>query len=336
MVSLVKVLSMARRAVALSVLAMVLVAGPWGAFAHAEDEEAQDANRTVLAKVNSQELISFDLEEAYQEIVPAGAFHGMNPEKRERYRDQAMQKMIERELLYQEAKRLGMKADKKTLNDMYETRVEKMGGKSNFLAIIKRIGMKDKEYKQRLEKRLLVEAVLKAEVDDKAAVSEQEALAAYEANKQQYMRPEARHVNHILVSVAPSSSEEGWAERLKRANEALDKLKAGEPFSSVAWDYSNDPYAVKGGDMGLLHKGRLDESLETAIWKLPVGQLSEPIKTIYGYHIVLITSKTEPTQMEFKDVAAKITKQMNEDRKKALRANLMASMKEKATIEVMK
>jgi len=73
----------------------------------------------------------------------------------------------------------------------------------------------------------------------------------------------------------------------KKANEVLAKIKAGEDFAELAKKYSEDTTAAKGGDLDFVKKGQFVPEFEDALWKLTVpGQISELVKTVYGYHII--------------------------------------------------
>lgn len=80
------------------------------------------------------------------------------------------------------------------------------------------------------------------------------------------------------------------ADAEKKANEVLAKVKAGEDFAELAKKYSEDTTAAKGGDLGSVKKGQLVPEFEDALWKLQVGQTSDLVKTVYGYHIIKLTA----------------------------------------------
>jgi parvulin-like peptidyl-prolyl isomerase len=119
-----------------------------------------------------------------------------------------------------------------------------------------------------------------------------------------------------------------------RAEEALQKIKDGEDMASVAWDYSDDPYRVKGGDLGIVHSGRLAARLEKAVQNLGVGELSDVVQTLYGYHIVRVEEKKEPEQLEYKDVEGTIKTKLARQRRGELEGKMTERLKANARIEV--
>jgi len=82
------------------------------------------------------------------------------------------------------------------------------------------------------------------------------------------------------------------AEALALANELRDRILAGEDFAALAKAYSDDTTsAVNGGDLGWFGRGRMVPAFEEAAFSLPVGEVSEPVKTEYGYHLIEVLEK---------------------------------------------
>ena len=287
-----------------------------------------------VAKVNDTVLTDADLQQALNEIMPAGVFHkGFSSEKRAKYRPQAFEKMIEKELFYQEAVRRGMKINEEIIKAERGKTIKRLGGKKKFKAALKKAGLTDKQYQERLRKKHLVKHLISVELKDKAQASDEDVEAYYEKNKNKFMRPEARQLTHILISVKPSADAEERKLKKARAQKVLDKIKAGENMSTVAWDYSDDPYRVKSGDYGLVHKGRLYPDLEKEVFEIEPGRLSEIVETIHGYHVFRVEEVKAPEQLSLADVHDKIQKELTEKKEKQLREALTTRLRGEARIE---
>ena len=298
------------------------------------DKPASAVSKPV-AKVNGTVLTEADLEEALNEIMPAGVFHGgFSSKKRLQRRPQAFEKMIEKELFYQEAVKQGIEVDEQVIKAERDKTIKRLGGEKQFKAALKNAGLTDAQYQQKLRKKHLVKRLITVEVKDKAQATDEEVKVYYEKNKEKFMRPEARRITHILISVkANATLQEREAKRAK-AQEVIDKIEAGEDISVVAWDYSDGPYRVKGGDMGLVHQGRLYPPLEKEVFQLESGRLSGIIETIYGYHIVRVEEVRPTEQLSLKDVYPKVQKELTEKKEKQLQEALTARLRENANIEV--
>lgn len=129
---------------------------------------------------------------------------------------------------------------------------------------------------------------------------EQRARELYIADKDRYVAPETVHVQHILIGPKWRTHEMAKA----RADEALAKIKAGEDFLAVAAAYSDDPEkAVNKGDLGFKQPAGFVPPVRDAIAKMTrKGEVSEPIESEYGYHIIKFLQREPPKLVPFEAV----------------------------------
>lgn len=132
---------------------------------------------------------------------------------------------------------------------------------------------------QDLKKRIIVEAFLKKKVESESNVSDADMQKFYEQNKDKFKTGEQMKASHILVK-----SE-------KEAKELLAKIKAGGNFEELAKKSSVDSSAAKGGDLGWFGKGSMVPVFEKTALSLKEGQVSDVVKSDFGYHIIKLTGK---------------------------------------------
>lgn len=124
-----------------------------------------------------------------------------------------------------------------------------------------------------------------------AEVTDDEMLKYYEDNKDKFVKPETISAKHILV------------DNEDLANEIESKLKKKEiSFEDAAVEYSTCPSNMNGGDLGTFAKGQMVPEFEEAAFELPVGKISSPIKTQFGYHIVVVNDHSDASQAEYEEV----------------------------------
>jgi peptidyl-prolyl cis-trans isomerase C len=128
--------------------------------------------------------------------------------------------------------------------------------------------------------------------------TEKDARDFYDKNKDQFATPESVHLRHILVN-----SE-------KEAQDVLNKLKKGESFADLAGKVSTCPTKVSGGDLDWLPRGRLVKELEDVAFTMNKGQITGPIKTKFGYHVLLLEDKKPASQSSFDEVKEYILEQL--------------------------
>ena len=128
-------------------------------------------------------------------------------------------------------------------------------------------------------------------------VSDQDLLAYYDQHRDEYRVPEQVKVRHILIKTplptpGGKEDEKAVADARAKADDVLKQLKAGGDFAKLAEKYSEDPgTAKKGGELDWIGRGRTVPEFEKAAFSLPKGQISDLVKSSYGYHIIQVLDK---------------------------------------------
>ena len=118
-------------------------------------------------------------------------------------------------------------------------------------------------------------------------VSEDEVRERYKERASDFTTPEEIHVRHILIKVASDAPQAKVDAAKKKAEDILARIHKGESFSELAKKYSQDPGSAKeGGDLGFFGRGVMDKNFEKAAFSLKVGQVSEPVRSTFGFHII--------------------------------------------------
>ena len=145
------------------------------------------------------------------------------------------------------------------------------------------------------------------EMAKKVDVKEDDLKAFYEEQKDYYTKEERRKVSHILVEAPTGADEPAVTDAQAKIGKLQARLKKGEAFASVAKEASDDKLtAEKGGDLGFIDKGIMVKSFEEIAFALAKGEVSEPVKTKYGLHLIKVT-EIEPTKVKpFKEVQAEL------------------------------
>ena len=149
----------------------------------------------------------------------------------------------------------------------------------------------------------------KKKLAESIPVSDEIIEGFYEENKGQFTLPEQRNAKHILISVdanTPAADEAA----LKTVAEVQAKIAAGESFEELAKTYSQDPGSAKtGGDLGTFEQGMMVPEFDEAVFSMKEGEVSEPVKTDFGYHLIKLV-KIEPKKSQpLEAVKSEVTKQ---------------------------
>jgi peptidyl-prolyl cis-trans isomerase SurA len=145
----------------------------------------------------------------------------------------------------------------------------------------------------------------------------------YAAHKQDFERPEQLHLSEILVTTPDNATDAQIAAAQTKADDAENKLKAGTSFSELARTASGGPTASAGGDLGDFKRGTLGKVLEDATFSLPVGAVTQPIRTRQGFVILRVDSHQEAGVPPLQDVMPQVQEAIYMDAMQpALRAYL--------------
>ncbi len=175
---------------------------------------------------------------------------------------------------------------------------------------------------KKMAEQILVQALIEREILDKIKVNDEEVLEYYELNKDSFTEKEQVYLYNILI------------ETEEEAQDVLEQLKAGGDFSEIAIEKSTGPSAVQGGDLGYLTRGTIIPEIEEVVFALELEELSEIIKTDFGFHILKITEKKPETIKTLEEVKEDIIQTLLPDKQKKAFENLLEELKSKSEIEI--
>ncbi|TYB32931.1 MAG: peptidylprolyl isomerase, partial [Flexistipes sinusarabici] len=179
--------------------------------------------------------------------------------------------------------------------------------------------MDSAQLKEQLRKNVLLDSYVK-NIESGIKISDKEAKKYYENNKDKFKQPEKAKVSHIILRTGEKAKYENPE---KKINEIYKEIKDGKSFEEMAKKYSEDGSAKKGGSLGYIQKGRTVPAFEKVAFSTKVGEISEPFKTKFGYHILKVTDKQETGQKTYSEVKSNINEVLkNQKMKEKLNAKL--------------
>jgi len=151
-----------------------------------------------------------------------------------------------------------------------------------------------------------------SKIENGVQVTHDELSSYYNQHRDQYRVAEQAKVSHILIKAPLPGPDgkvdgKGVAEAQRRAEELLKQLKAGAKFEELAKKYSEDPGSAKeGGSLGWIGKGRTVPEFEKAAFSLPIGQMSDLVKSSYGFHIIRVDDRQDAHMKTLEEVRDQI------------------------------
>jgi peptidyl-prolyl cis-trans isomerase D len=134
-------------------------------------------------------------------------------------------------------------------------------------------------------------------------VTEEVLRERYQAHETDFTTPEERRARHILIKVASDAPPDKVAASKKKAEEILARIHKGGSFAELAKKFSQDPGSAKeGGDLGYFGRGVMDKAFEKAVYSLKVGEVSDPVRSTFGFHIIKLEGIRGGEQQSFEQV----------------------------------
>ncbi len=181
------------------------------------------------------------------------------------------------------------------------------------------------------------------------SVSDQEIETRYRENPKDFRRPAMCGAAHILVKPEPipqeklkDMSEKEIQEQMEKkklaakakAGEIYEKLMQGGDFSALAKEFSDCPSGEKGGDLGKFSLGKMVKNFETAAFSQEIGKIGEPVETVYGYHIIKVTSREDESFVPLEQVSGMLKKQIQQDKAEESVMNMIEKKKKERKVKV--
>jgi len=259
------------------------------------------ASANTLVTVNgtaiTQNQVDTELMNATQ-----GRFSQVPPEKQAAFRQQVLQQLIGKELIYGDAKKTGVLKSKE-----YKSEYKKL--------------------QKRMEKELAIQVWQKKQLDG-IKVSEKTLKAYYNKNKGEFNEKEAVHARHILVKT------EDEAKKLIVQLKPLSGQKLKSKFVELARAHSTGPSGPKGGDLGFFAQGQMVPAFNNKVFSMKAGTVTlSPVKTQFGYHIIFLEEKKTATTRKFADVKVFIEQRLKMEKFKAVMKTKMDKLQKQAKIK---
>jgi foldase protein PrsA len=219
--------------------------------------------------------------------------------------DQAMQYLVQQSELEQKAEELDVTVtDKDVDKRLADIKKQYFGGsEKQYQAQLKQQGLTEEQIRRDLRAQVLSEK-LYAKITKDVKVTDKEIKSYYDVHKAEYSQAESRDVRHILVN------------KKDLADSLYAQLKNGGNFAALAKKYSKDPGSAANGGKLTVSKGQTVPEFDKESFRLAVNEISKPIKTQYGWHIIQALSKIKPAkQTPLADVKSSIKQQIESTKK---------------------
>lgn len=289
------------------------------------------------AKVNGQPVSGKSLEAAISAALRDARNRGrqLTPAEVGQLPRVLLSNLIVKELTYQEGVREGLKPSEEAVAVEVENIKAKFESPEQFRETLDRHGVDADGFVDIVRRDLVSKEVIEAHVPTVLEVADEEAQTVYDENREQFQAPERARLLQIVLAV-PEDADDATAEQAKeRLVAAKARLESGEEFGKVAGEVSEDPgTAARGGDAGYLARGKLQAPIEEAVFSLPLGQLSEPIRFSRGWALVKVIDRRPEGIIPYEEVKEQVKINLRRQRQGEELQKYINTLRDQAEIEV--
>ena len=259
-------------------------------------------SKEVVASVNGEDISKNEL---YEQLLKQNG-------------KQALDSLISQKVIELEAKKQNIVIPEEDIQKEMEIYYETYGGKAAFTQALENSGYSLDDIKQDLVLNIRIKKLLEPRV----SITEKEIKAYFEENKAQFAQQKQVKASHILL------------ETEEKANEIKNKLANGEDFAQLAKQYSIDTQTKEnGGELGFFGSGKMVKEFEEAAFALNIGEISAPVKTEFGYHIIKVEEIKDAQEANYEKSKSQITDILFEEKSQAEYSTWLQELYQEYTIE---
>ena len=312
--------------------AAILVAGLAAYISVGAVQQAQAQSgkmETIAAVVNDRAISASDVNDRMRLVMTSSGLP-KKPDIMDKLRPQILNALIEEQLKVQEASKFGLEVDAQEIEQGFATIAQQNNMTADqFKSVLKESQIPRSTLEDQIRAQIswtkLVQMRLRPQID----VSETDIDSTLDRLEAAKGKTEYR-IFEIFLPVNTPDEEGDIVNLARKLHRELIEKKA--PFQRVAAQFSQSAGATNGGDLGWVQEGQLAEEIDTLLQEMPEGTLSEPIRTVAGYHIILLAKKREITEQSIPS-RDQVKNQLSMQRLDRMQRRYLMDLKSEAFVE---
>ncbi|MEE8319592.1 MAG: peptidylprolyl isomerase [bacterium] len=306
-----------------------------GGDAKTKDETSSNSGAPA-AIVNGAAISMAELETAVRNVA-FGMGQAQTPmdELMGNFASRVLDQLITGELLYQEAIKGGFAASEEEIDKALTDISSQYPTAEEFQAEMKNRGYDKETLRKNIEKQFAIQQFVEEAIASKVNVTETEAREFFDQNPDNFQTPEQVRASHILIKSAESDDEKAREDARKKALDLASTARKGETdFSQLAKEHSEGPSGPNGGDLGFFQRGRMVKPFEDAAFSMKKGEISDPVLTTFGFHVIKVTERKEKSVVPFEEASERLIATIRNGRVNEQIGNKISELSSRAEVEI--
>ncbi|MEJ2731201.1 MAG: peptidylprolyl isomerase [Deltaproteobacteria bacterium] len=313
---------------AIVVLILMLVSAlAWAAEKNAPGDKVALVNGVVISKDTYDRELDFFIRRT------AVKGQALPDEQMAQMKNQVLESLIDRELLFQESKKEGIEVKAEAVSDQLQKIEQRYPNKEEFNKLLSEMGLTESDVQRQIARGMAIQQLIDKEITEKIKVSDEETRSFFDKNPQLFQQPEQVKARHILIKVAADAPADQKAEARKKIEAVQQKVKKGEDFETLAKTYSEGPSGPRGGDLGYFKRGQMVKPFEDAAFSLKPNETSEIVETRFGYHLIKVEDKKPAKKMTYAEVKDRLNDHLKKQKAESEADAYIETLRQGAKIE---
>jgi peptidyl-prolyl cis-trans isomerase SurA len=306
----------------------------------------------IIARVNNQIITRSEFNRAKEQTaneLKQQNVSDADPRFKERDKD-VLRDLIDQQLLLEKGKDLGISGDTELVKRLDDMRKQmNLESLEDLEKAAQQQGVSFEDFKQNIRNNIITQQVIGSEVGRNIKISQQETQDYYNKHKAELERPEAVHLEEILVSTEPPQNQQNANKGAdaasaedpakiqaaeQKANQLLKELRGGTKFEDVAKKSSDGPTASQGGDLGIFKRGELAKELEDKTFTMKPGDVSDVIRTKQGFLILKVAEHYSAGIPPINEIEPQIQEQIYMQKLNPALRTYLTKLREQAYIDI--
>ena len=310
-------------------VALLLSTAEWPASAADKKQSSEDkvaaVNGAVITRTDFDRAVSFAKQRALQTGKPVDDAQ---------LNKGVLEQLIGTALLYQKSKKEGIKVDQKAVDERIKQWKKQFPNDEEYKKWLKKSDLTEIQIKTEMGRGMVIQEFISKRFIDKTTVPEKEIKAYYDSNSDRFKQPEQVRSSHILIKVEPKAKDSEKEDALKKIRDVQKKQIKGDDFAKLAKEYSQGPSNAKGGDLGYFKRGQMVPAFEKVAFKLKPGEVSDIVKTRFGYHLIKVVDKKPESTVPYEEIKDRRGQYLKQEKVQKEIKQLVEKLRKKAKVEM--
>ncbi len=299
-----------------------------------------------VALVNNEPISAKDFNDELAKLttsgqVPPHMLAQLQGDRREQFKAQLVEGMIMRRLIEQQLATQNYEVKPAEIDAKIEEMKEELafanemapGTYGTLEELTSQMGLTEDQLRESVRQSIELERLVRAKYAYKEATQE-EARAYYKENAEEFKQPEQVRASHILIRVDEGAEGAEWTKAKKQVEALRDQIKGGADFAELAKAHSEDSSSKFGGDLGFFVRESMVPEFEEAAFALKDGELSQPVRTHLGWHLIKRTGHREAGPTPFDTIETQLVRFLTAQRYQVALRSFLEELRTSASVEL--